>query len=70
MPLVDTFRRNAEKEDPENPDELLDTDDDGYPRLPVDVLEFRLSRKKTMIRLFIGALRRMSLILIYIYIYI
>jgi hypothetical protein len=70
MPLVDPFRRDAEKEDPENPDELLDTDDDGYPRLPVDVLEFRLSRKKTMIRLFIGALRRMSLILIYIYLYI
>src|ERR1700752_4477391 len=70
MPLVDTFRRNAEKEDPENPDELLDTDDDGYPRLPMDVLEFRLSWKKTIIQLFIGALRRMSLILIYIYLYI
>jgi hypothetical protein len=58
----DEGERNTEKEDPEHGDKLLDTDDDGYLQLPLDILEFCLSRKKTIIRLFIGALRRMSLI--------
>ena len=59
---ADEGERNAEQEDPKHADKLLDTDDDRYPWLPLDVLEFCLCRKKTTIRLFIGALRCMSLI--------
>jgi hypothetical protein len=40
-------------------DETLEIDDKGYPLLPDDVLGLRLHRKKAIIRLFMGAVRRM-----------
>jgi hypothetical protein len=38
---------------------LLETDDEGYSRLPLDVLERRLSKKKAIIRMFVAAIRGM-----------
>jgi hypothetical protein len=31
-------------------------DDEGYPHLPLDVLEHQLSKKKTIIRMFVAAI--------------
>jgi len=41
-------------------DDTLDLDNDGYPRLPEDVLSLRLSRKKSILRQFMCSVRRMS----------
>lgn len=40
-------------------DETLEINDNGYPLLPDDILSLRLHRKKAIIRLFMGAVRRM-----------
>ena len=47
-----------DKEETENNDEILELDDDGYPLLPEDVMDLRLSRKKAILRQFMGAVRR------------
>jgi hypothetical protein len=39
-------------------EEKLELDSDDYPRLPDDVLTIRLSRKKAIIRQYVGAARR------------
>jgi hypothetical protein len=53
----------VEKEERDDDDEVLEVDDDGYPSLPSDVLTFRLSKKKSVIRLYMGAVRRRLLLL-------
>jgi hypothetical protein len=51
--------RHLEKEEREDDDENLEVDEDGYPSLPSDVITLRLSKKKSIVRLFMGAIRRM-----------
>ena len=41
-------------------DDTLDLDNDGYPHLPEDVLSLCLSCKKSILRQFMGSVRRMS----------
>ncbi len=48
----------SDKEETENNDETLELDEHGYPRLPDDVMEFRLSKKKGIVRQLMGAARR------------
>lgn len=50
-----------EKEERDDDDDDLDVDEDGYPILPADVLTFRLSKKKSTVRLYVGGARRMFL---------
>jgi hypothetical protein len=50
----------VDKEETEH-DETLELDNDGYPRLPDNVMDLRLSRKKAVIRRFMGAVRRMEI---------
>lgn len=40
-------------------DETLELNEEGYPRLPDDVLTLRLSRKKSILRQFMSMVRRM-----------
>ena len=39
-------------------EEMLESDEDGYPLLPEDVLELRLNRRKAILRQFVAAARR------------
>jgi hypothetical protein len=39
-------------------EETLESDEDGYPLLPGNVLELRLSRRKAVMRQFMGAAKR------------
>ena len=45
----------------DNNDETLNLDADGYPSLPDDMMVLCLSKKKAIVRQFMGAVRRMSL---------
>ena len=57
MTLTDIgiFAEHTEEADGE---ETLDSDEDSYPLLLVNVLELRLSRRKAVMRQFMGAARR------------
>lgn len=50
------FAEHAEEADSE---ETLESDEDGYPLLPGNVLELRLSHRKAVMRQFMGAARRL-----------
>jgi hypothetical protein len=50
-------RRVARLVDGDN-EETLDLDEAQYPQLPENVLGFRLNRRKTILRLFMAAVRR------------
>jgi hypothetical protein len=39
-------------------EETLDSDEDGYPLLPENVLELRLNRRKAVLRQFMASARR------------
>jgi hypothetical protein len=54
-PLNCIFVEHTEEADSE---ETLDSDEDGYPLLPENVLELRLDRRKAVMRQFMGAARR------------
>jgi hypothetical protein len=56
MSLTST-RRVACVADGDN-EETLDFDEAEYPRLPENVLGFRLNRRKAILRLFVAAVRR------------
>jgi hypothetical protein len=49
----------AERTEEADSEETLESDEDGYPLLPANVLELRLSRKKAVMRQFMGAARRL-----------
>ena len=57
--FADTSSWHLDKEELEHKNELLEMDDEGYPRLPLDVLERRLSKKKAIIRMFVAAIHGM-----------
>jgi hypothetical protein len=56
MSLTST-RRVARLADGDN-EETLDLDEEQYPRLPENVLGFRLNRRKAILRLYMAAVRR------------
>jgi len=57
---IGNFAENTEEADSK---ETLESDKDGYPLLPVNVLELRLSRK-AVLRQFMGAARRLYISII------
>jgi len=52
---ISIFAEHTEEADSE---ERLDSDEDGYPLLPENVLELRLNRRKAVLRQFMAAGRR------------
>jgi len=53
---IGIFAEHTEEADSE---ETLEFDEDGYPLLPGNVLELHLSRKKAVMRQFMGVARRL-----------
>jgi hypothetical protein len=53
--MIDHCSENTEEADSH---EALEFDDEQYPRLPENVLELRLNRRKAFLRQFVGAVRR------------
>lgn len=53
------YTNSAESAEEADSQELLEFDDRQYPRLPDNVLEMRLHRRKAILRLFMAAVRRM-----------
>jgi hypothetical protein len=52
---ISIFAEHTEEADSE---ERLDSDEDGYPLLPENVLELRLNHRKAVLRQFMAAGRR------------
>jgi hypothetical protein len=53
---IGNFAENTEEADSK---ETLESDKDGYPLLPGNVLELRLSHRKAVLRQFMGAARHL-----------
>ena len=66
--MTASFSTNTlDKEDMEGNDTTIEHNEDGYPLIPVDALDLRLSRKKAIIRLYMGSARRMCIFVHVIY---
>jgi hypothetical protein len=53
------FNLVAENNEKADSEETLESDEDGYPLLPENVVELRLSRRKAVLRRFMAAARRL-----------
>jgi hypothetical protein len=56
---ADRLTNPLEREDTENSDAIIEHNEAGYPLIPDDALELRLSRKKVILRQYMGSARRM-----------
>jgi hypothetical protein len=60
------FIPSAENTAEADSEETLESDEDGYPLLPENVLELRLHRRKAVLRQFMAAARRLCASNIYL----